>query len=53
MARAAAAVGIDYAALVKLLVRYALRRRRAASRSTGKEASVVDAARGASQGASG
>jgi D-alanine-D-alanine ligase len=29
MARAAAAVGIDYAALTKLLVRYALRRRRA------------------------
>jgi len=31
MARAAAAVGIDYAALAKLLVRYALRRRRAAA----------------------
>jgi D-alanine-D-alanine ligase len=31
MARAAAAVGIDYAALAKLLVRYALRRRRATS----------------------
>jgi D-alanine-D-alanine ligase len=31
MARAAAAVGIDYAALAKLLVRYALRRRRIAS----------------------
>ncbi len=28
MARAAAAVGIDYAALTKVLVRYALRRRR-------------------------
>jgi D-alanine-D-alanine ligase len=28
MARAALAVGIDYAALAKLLVRYALRRRR-------------------------
>jgi D-alanine-D-alanine ligase len=31
MARAAAAVGIDYASLAKLLVRYALRRRRVAS----------------------
>jgi D-alanine-D-alanine ligase len=31
MARAAAAVGIDYASLAKLLVRYALRRRRAAA----------------------
>jgi D-alanine-D-alanine ligase len=31
MARAAAAVGIDYAALAKLLVRYALRRRRVAT----------------------
>ena len=30
MARAAAAVGIDYGALVGLLVRYALRRRRGA-----------------------
>jgi len=29
MARAAAAVGMDYSALVKLLVRYALRRKRA------------------------
>jgi D-alanine-D-alanine ligase len=29
MARAAAAVGMDYRALVKLLVRYALRRKRA------------------------
>ena len=28
MARAAAAVGMDYSALVKLLVRYALRRRK-------------------------
>ena len=55
MARAAAAVGIDYAALVKLLVRYALRRRRAASRPTPKEASIadVDAPRRESQGASG
>ena len=33
MARAAAAVGIDYAALAKLLVRYALRRRKAATGS--------------------
>jgi D-alanine-D-alanine ligase len=31
MARAAASVGIDYPALAKLLVRYALRRRRAPS----------------------
>jgi D-alanine-D-alanine ligase len=31
MARAAAAVGIDYASLAKLLVRYALRRRRVAA----------------------
>jgi D-alanine-D-alanine ligase len=31
MARAAAAVGIDYPSLAKLLVRYALRRRRAAA----------------------
>ena len=31
MARAAAAVGIDYPALAKLLVRYALRRRRVAA----------------------
>jgi len=31
MARAAAAVGMDYSALVKLLVRYALRRKRASS----------------------
>jgi D-alanine-D-alanine ligase len=31
MARAAAAVGIDYASLARLLVRYALRRRRAAA----------------------
>ena len=50
MARAAAAVGIDYAALVKLLVRYALRRGRAART---KELSNVDASRGESQGASG
>jgi D-alanine-D-alanine ligase len=34
MARAAAAVGIDYSALVGLLVRYALRRRRAGTLST-------------------
>ncbi len=33
MARAAAAVGIDYPSLAKLLVRYALRRRRAAATS--------------------
>ena len=34
MARAAAAVGIDYAALAKLLVRYALRRRRVPGAAT-------------------
>ena len=34
MARAAAAVGMDYTALVKLLVRYALRRRRASEPRT-------------------
>jgi D-alanine-D-alanine ligase len=47
MARAAAAVGIDYAALVKLLVRYALRRGRAAARTTKDGSSVADS-RGAS-----
>ena len=35
MARAAAAVGIDYGALAGLLVRYALRRRRAGEVETG------------------
>jgi D-alanine-D-alanine ligase len=39
MARAAAAVGIDYAALAKLLVRYALRRRRVPGAAVG---SVVE-----------
>src|SRR5207248_3404155 len=34
MARAAAAVGMDYPALAKLLVRYALRRGREAARTT-------------------
>jgi D-alanine-D-alanine ligase len=37
MARAAAAVGMDYSSLVKLLVRYALRRRRAEGRSVRKD----------------
>ena len=40
MARAAAAVGIDYGALVGLLVRYALRRRRG---SQGTEAAATAA----------
>lgn len=40
MARAAAAVGIDYAALVKLIVRYAIRRRAAP-----REGRFADAAR--------
>lgn len=64
MARAAAAVGIDYAALVKLLVRYALRRRRAEPSEesrrardglaqASKEVSVADASRSEPQGASG
>jgi D-alanine-D-alanine ligase len=44
MARAAAAVGIDYAALAKLLVRYALRRRRVVS-TTGVGSVVEDVAR--------
>jgi D-alanine-D-alanine ligase len=50
MARAAAAVGIDYAALAGLLVRYALRRRRSAtpSQAMGLDA---DAPRSARSGA--
>ena len=52
MARAAAAVGIEYPALVKLLVRYALRRRaRPARRRDGSQeggAHVVGASSGAS-----
>jgi len=44
MARAAAAVGIDYGSFVALLVRYALRRRR-----TGGAPEVSTAARSASQ----
>jgi D-alanine-D-alanine ligase len=47
MARAASAVGMDYATLVKLIVRYALRRRRAGT----KEVRVAYPARaGASRG---
>ena len=66
MARAAAAVGIDYAALVKLLVRYALRRRKESipnesrdgrsamgGASASKENDVADPSRGEPQGASG
>jgi D-alanine-D-alanine ligase len=55
MARAAAAVGMDYTALVKLLVRYAIRRGRAAARTTRitKEAAGAETARAQSQGASG
>ncbi len=45
MARAAAAVGIDYGALVGLLVRYALRRRR-----TGTVSAAAPAARSGGQG---
>lgn len=52
MARAAAAVGIEYAALAKLLVRYALRRGREAARIT-KEAASAEAARTQTQRASG
>ena len=49
MARAAAAVGIDYGALTKLLVRYALRRRRAApSYGAAAAATAVAASRGGS-----
>lgn len=50
MARAAAAVGIDYGALMRLLVRYALRRKKAPSM---KEGRVVGSSRSAPQGASG
>jgi D-alanine-D-alanine ligase len=50
MARAAAAVGIEYATVVKLLVRYALRRRA----RTAKEVSrLANSARSVPQGASG
>ena len=49
MARSAAAVGIDYAALLKLIVRYALRRRRRGV----KEGNIAFASRRESQGASG
>jgi D-alanine-D-alanine ligase len=61
MARAAAAVGIDYGALIRLLVRYALRRRRATQTSVARPSQALagggsagrpPAAR-ASQGASG
>jgi D-alanine-D-alanine ligase len=44
MARAAAAVGIDYGSLVGLLVRYALRRRRAGSAQSAAPADVPPAA---------
>jgi D-alanine-D-alanine ligase len=44
MARAAGAVGMDYATLAKLLVRYALRRRRVAT-AAGPERVVEDIAR--------
>ena len=51
MARAAAAVGIDYSSLVKLLIRYALKRRR---EMVEKEALRLESsARRQSQGASG
>ena len=40
MARASGAVGIDFAALARLLVRYALRRRRAPGTSAGVAASA-------------
>jgi D-alanine-D-alanine ligase len=40
MARAAGAVGIDYPSLAKLLVRYALRRRRAAAVPLGRRAAM-------------
>jgi len=53
MARAAAAVGIEYPAMAKLLVRYALRRGRAARVRAPKEAGGADASRGQSQNASG
>ena len=45
MARAAAAVGIDFAALIRLLVRYALRRRRGAPSSTLQAAARSDGGR--------
>lgn len=51
MARAAAAVGIDYAALAKLIVRYALRRRVRGSQQ--KEASIAGASGRTPQGVSG
>ena len=55
MARAAAAVGMDYGALVKLIVRYALRRKRVPALQNGatrpwsksKEVRVADASRAA------
>ena len=47
MARAAAAVGMDYSALVKLLVRYALRRRKP-SEARGVRKEVARAPQGAS-----
>jgi D-alanine-D-alanine ligase len=61
MARAAAAVGIDYGALVRLLVRYALRRRRGEASNDSsarraprpKEVRGVEPTRGEPQGASG
>jgi D-alanine-D-alanine ligase len=43
MARAAAAVGIDYAALTRLLVRYALRRKRAQQARAGGEKATGNA----------
>ena len=49
MARAAAAVGLDYAALAKLIVRYALRRRVRID----KEAIIARASSGTPQGVSG
>ncbi len=51
MARAAAGVGIDYPALVKLLVRYALRRRVRAGRKGTQQEGTAHVA-GASSGAS-